>query len=72
MILILMIATYHWCLTPIEFGSGFKLDRTLIAEEVNALTAKIAKEYAEGKREDKKPRILITECPLRRCDWCCT
>ena len=42
------------------YGSGFKLDRTLIADEVDALTAKIEKEYAEGKREDKKPRILIT------------
>lgn len=46
------------------YGSGFKLDRTLIAEEVDALTAKIEKEYAEGKREDKKPRILITGCPI--------
>lgn len=46
------------------YGSGFKLDRTLIADEVDALTAKIEKEYAEGKREDKKPRILITGCPI--------
>ena len=46
------------------YGSGFKLDRTLIAGEVDALTAKIEKEYAEGKREDKKPRILITGCPI--------
>ena len=46
------------------YGSGFKLDRTLITGEVDALTAKIEKEYAEGKREDKKPRILITGCPI--------
>ena len=46
------------------YGSSFKLDRTLIADEVDALTAKIEKEYAEGKREDKKPRILITGCPI--------
>ena len=25
---------------------------------------KIEKEYAEGKREEKKPRILITGCPI--------
>ena len=46
------------------YGSSFKLDRTLIADEVDALTAKIEKEYAEGKREDKKPRILNTGCPI--------
>ena len=45
-------------------GSTFKFDRSLIPGEVDALTAKIEKEYAEGKREEKKPRILITGCPI--------
>ena len=31
---------------------------------MDALTAKIEKEYAEGKMEEKKPRILITGCPI--------
>lgn len=46
------------------YGSGFKFDRLAIADEINALTAKIEKEYAEGKMEEKKPRILITGCPI--------
>ena len=46
------------------FGSTFKFDRKAIAPEVDALAAKIEKEYAEGKMLDKKPRILITGCPI--------
>lgn len=46
------------------YGSGFKFDRLAIADEIEALTAKIEKEYAEGKMEEKKPRILITGCPI--------
>ena len=45
-------------------GSGKTFDRSLIPGEVDALTAKIEKEYAEGKMEEKKPRILITGCPI--------
>lgn len=46
------------------YGSTFKLDRSLIAGEVNALVEKIEKEYKEGKMQPKKPRILVTGCPL--------
>lgn len=46
------------------YGTGFKFDRSKIKEEVEALTARIEKEYAEGKRQDKKPRILLTGCPV--------
>ena len=46
------------------YGSTFKFDRSLIAGEVDALVEKIEKEYAEGKMEEKKPRILITGCPI--------
>ena len=51
-------------LFKVLYGSTFKLDRTLIPDEVNALTAKIEKEYADGKQEERKPRILITGCPI--------
>lgn len=51
-------------LFKVLYGSTFKFDRSLIPGEVDALTAKIEKEYAEGKREEKKPRILITGCPI--------
>ena len=46
------------------YGSTFKLDRSGLADELNALTDKIKAEYAAGKRLDKKPRILITGCPM--------
>ena len=46
------------------YGSTFKLDRSGLANELNALTDKIKAEYAAGKRLDKKPRILITGCPM--------
>ena len=46
------------------YGSTSKLDRSGLADELNALTDKIEAEYAAGKRLDKKPRILITGCPM--------
>ena len=51
-------------LVKVWYGSTFKLDRSLIAGEVNALVEKIEKEYKEGKMQPKKPRILVTGCPL--------
>ncbi|MGB5824116.1 MAG: 2-hydroxyacyl-CoA dehydratase family protein, partial [Proteocatella sp.] len=33
-------------------------------KEVNELTARVKKEYEEGKRLDPKPRIVITGCPI--------
>ncbi|MCQ2508758.1 MAG: 2-hydroxyacyl-CoA dehydratase family protein [Dorea sp.] len=46
------------------YGSGFKFDRTLIADELNSIADKIEAEYAEGKMLEKRPRILITGCPI--------
>lgn len=46
------------------YGSGFKFDREKLPAEIDALTDKILKEYEEGKRLEKKPRILITGCPI--------
>lgn len=51
-------------LWKVLYGSGFKFDRLQIPDEVDALTTKIEKEYAAGKMEEKKPRILITGCPI--------
>ena len=39
-------------LWKVLYGSGFKFDRNRIPDEVDALTAKIEKEYAEGKMEE--------------------
>ena len=51
-------------LFKVLYGSTFKFDRKQIPDEVNALVDKIEKEYAEGKMQKKKPRILITGCPI--------
>lgn len=51
-------------LFKVLYGSTFKFDRSLIPGEVDALVEKILLEYKEGKMEEKKPRILITGCPV--------
>lgn len=51
-------------LFKVLYGSTFKFDRSIIPEEVDALVAKIEKEYAEGNMQEKKPRILVTGCPI--------
>lgn len=51
-------------LFKVLYGSTFKFDRSQIPGEVNALVDKIEKEYAEVKMQPKRPRILITGCPL--------
>lgn len=51
-------------LFKVLYGSTFKFDRKAISAEVDALVEKIHKEYAEGKMEEKKPRILVTGCPI--------
>lgn len=51
-------------LFKVLYGSTFKFDRAAIPAEVDALVAKIQEEYAAGKMQEKKPRILITGCPI--------
>lgn len=51
-------------LFKILYGSTFKLDRKSIATEIDSLVEKIKDEYAAGKMEEHKPRILITGCPI--------
>ncbi len=51
-------------LFKVLYGSTFKFDKKAIPTEVNSLVEKIRKEYAEGKHEGRKPRILITGCPI--------
>lgn len=46
------------------YGSTFKFDREQSIKEVEALTQKITEEYNEGKVLERKPRILITGCPI--------
>lgn len=51
-------------LFKVLYGSTFKFDKKAIPAEVDSLVAKIKAEYAEGKMQEKKPRILITGCPV--------
>ena len=51
-------------LFKVLYGSTFKFDRKEIPGEVDALVEKIEAEYAAGKMQEKKPRILITGCPI--------
>ena len=46
------------------YGGGFKFDHEAIPGEVYAVRDKIEKEFAEGKKLDKRPRIVITGCPI--------
>lgn len=51
-------------LHKVLYGSTFRFDRAQIPAEVEKLTEKIKAEYAEGKMLDKRPRILVTGCPI--------
>ncbi len=46
------------------YGSTFQFDKKAIPGQVNALIEKIKSEYAQGKMQEKKPRIIITGCPI--------
>ncbi|MFR1709352.1 MAG: double-cubane-cluster-containing anaerobic reductase [Clostridium sp.] len=46
------------------YGTTFKFDKKEIPKELYALTEKIEKEYEVEKKYEKKPRILITGCPI--------
>lgn len=51
-------------LFKVLYGSTFKFDKRAIPGEINGLREKIMEEYAQGKMQEKKPRILITGCPI--------
>ncbi|WP_270521656.1 double-cubane-cluster-containing anaerobic reductase [Sellimonas intestinalis] len=51
-------------LFSVLYGSTFKPDRSKIPGEVNTIADRVEKEYAEGKMLEKKPRILVTGCPI--------
>ncbi|MCF0105410.1 MAG: 2-hydroxyacyl-CoA dehydratase [Holdemanella sp.] len=51
-------------LFKVLYGSGFKFDKKAAIEEIKAITEKIKEEYANGKMIDKRPRILLTGCPI--------
>lgn len=46
------------------YGTTFKFNKEETIQELEVMTAKIRKDYEEGKRMEKRPRILITGCPI--------
>ena len=46
------------------YGATFKFDKEQSIEELSQLAERVKKEYAQGKRLDSRPRILITGCPI--------
>ncbi|MBP1581996.1 MAG: 2-hydroxyacyl-CoA dehydratase [Oscillospiraceae bacterium] len=52
-------------LYSVLYGSSFKFNKEKIADEVNAVTERLKKEYEEGKCTiPKRPRIMVTGCPI--------
>lgn len=45
------------------FGSTFRFDKSRLVAEIDALVAKIRREYDEGKHLERMPRILVTGSP---------
>ncbi len=46
------------------FGEAFKFDKTALPAEVDALTRQIMEEYEKEHPLPRRPRILITGCPI--------
>lgn len=45
-------------------GTTFEFNKEVIPNKINALISKIKEEYEVNKKYERKPRILITGCPL--------
>ncbi|MBC3889701.1 2-hydroxyacyl-CoA dehydratase [Acetobacterium paludosum] len=51
-------------LYKVMMGTGFEFNRVLIPEKLDDIRKKVLAEYKEEKKYSKKPRILITGCPI--------
>lgn len=51
-------------LLNVLYGSKYQLDAEAIPKELNALTDRIMKEYETKPKKEKRPRILVTGCPM--------
>lgn len=51
-------------LLKVVYGATFRFDKEQLISELQEMTRRIKVEYAEGKRLDARPRILITGCPI--------
>lgn len=48
----------------VVYGATFRFDKEPLISELLEMTRRIKAEYADGKRLDARPRILITGCPI--------
>lgn len=48
----------------VVYGATFRFDKEPLISELQEMTRRIKAEYADGKRLDARPRILITGCPI--------
>ena len=55
---------YGYDIFKVLYGSTFKFDRSALADEVDSLREQIEKDYVAGKHIEKRPRIIITGCPI--------
>ncbi len=51
-------------LLNVLYGSKYRLDKEEVAEELNLLTDRILEEYRQKPKKKKRPRILVTGCPI--------
>lgn len=51
-------------LFTILYGNKFQLDFKNVPKRLDALRAKILEEYEKGPKMEKRPRILVTGCPM--------
>lgn len=51
-------------LLNVLYGSKYQLDTEAVPKELDALTEKILKEYKTKPKIEKRPRILVTGCPI--------
>ena len=51
-------------LLNVLYGSKYRLDTDQVAEDINRLTDRILEEYNPDPGKKRRPRILITGCPI--------
>lgn len=51
-------------LFSVLYGSGYRFDYENVTQEVIDLRKRIMDEYAQGKHQEKRPRIIVTGCPI--------
>ncbi len=51
-------------LLNVLYGSKYRLDTDQVAEDINLLTDRILEEYRPDSGKERRPRILVTGCPI--------